>query len=241
MRQLGVIGGLGPMATAYFMELVVKMTDAKTDQEHLNMIIYNRPSIPDRTDYILGKSTNDPSIPIIEIGKSLAAQNVACIAIPCITAHYFHDRLIQEISVPIIHIVKECVSYLKEYGIQKVGIMATDGTIKSALFQNELIKNGIAYCIPDNTHQGYVMDLIYQDVKADCPLELDKFNLVSKYLRKQGAEVILLGCTELSLIKKEQILEQGYLDAMEILAKKAIEICGVSLKGEYQCLIKKRE
>lgn len=69
--RLGIIGGLGPMATAYFMELLINMTDAKCDQDHLEMIIYNCPSIPDRTAYILGKSNANPVVPIIKIGKKL--------------------------------------------------------------------------------------------------------------------------------------------------------------------------
>ena len=91
--SLGIIGGLGPMATAYFMELLINMTDAKCDQDHLEMIIYNCPSIPDRTAYILGKSNANPVVPIIKIGKKLKEQNVDCISIPCITAHYFHDEI----------------------------------------------------------------------------------------------------------------------------------------------------
>ncbi len=91
--RLGIIGGLGPMATAYFMELLINMTDAKCDQDHLEMIIYNCPSIPDRTAYILGKSNANPVVPIIKIGKKLKEQNVDCISIPCITAHYFHDEI----------------------------------------------------------------------------------------------------------------------------------------------------
>ena len=94
--RLGIIGGLGPMATAYFMELLINMTDAKCDQDHLEMIIYNCPSIPDRTAYILGKSNANPVVPIIKIGKKLKEQNVDCISIPCITAHYFHDEIEEE-------------------------------------------------------------------------------------------------------------------------------------------------
>ena len=79
---LGVIGGLGPIATAYFMELIIKMTDAACDQDHLDMIIYNSPRIPDRTSYILGRSDENPVKPMIEIGRKLAQQGADCISIP---------------------------------------------------------------------------------------------------------------------------------------------------------------
>lgn len=88
--KLGVIGGLGPLATACFLEMVTKMTDASCDQEHLEMIIYSAPGIPDRTAYILGRSPDSPVKPMIEIGRKLAREQVSCIAVPCMTAHYLY-------------------------------------------------------------------------------------------------------------------------------------------------------
>ena len=110
--RLGIIGGLGPMATAYFMELLINMTDAKCDQDHLEMIIYNCPSIPDRTAYILGKSNANPVVPIIKIGKKLKEQNVDCISIPCITAHYFHDEIEEKTGCKVmLHLIKYRQTY----------------------------------------------------------------------------------------------------------------------------------
>ena len=100
---LGILGGLGPIATAYFMELLIQMTKAEKDQDHLQMIIYNMPQIPDRTAYILGKSEENPADEMIRLGKQLAAQGADCIAIPCITAHYFYEELSRGIPVPVLH------------------------------------------------------------------------------------------------------------------------------------------
>ena len=100
---LGILGGLGPIATAYFMELLIQMTKAERDQDHLQMLIYNMPQIPDRTAYILGKSEENPADEMIRLGKQLAAQGADCIAIPCITAHYFYEELSREIPVPVLH------------------------------------------------------------------------------------------------------------------------------------------
>lgn len=236
-KRLGVIGGLGPLATAYFFELVIKMTDAKTDQEHVEMIIYNRPSVPDRTRFIIEKSGENPLPDMIEMGQWLKEQGADIIAIPCITAHYFHKELTKAITVPIIHIVKETAEHLASYGIKKAGIMATDGTVYAGLFQKELEKKHIECVLPDEKHQAFVTSLIYEDVKAGRPIETDKFEAVSEYLRGHGAEIIILGCTELSMIKRDYDIGAGYLDAMEILARKAVLLCGAVLKGEYQCLI----
>lgn len=236
---MGVIGGLGPIATAYFYELVIKMTEAKTDQEHLQMLIFSDPSIPDRTDYILGRSKDNPLEAMINIGKALGVMGVDQIAIPCITAHYFHDALTSGIKVPIIHIIKETANYLYEQGIRCAGIMATEGTIYSRLFQDELEACNIKVVLPSEERQKDVTDLIYQNVKASLPVELDKFEKVSSYLRKEGAEIIILGCTELSLIKRDYQIGPGYIDAMEVLAMRSIQLCDAKLKKEYTELITK--
>ncbi|MPW26759.1 amino acid racemase [Alkalibaculum sp. M08DMB] len=236
---LGVIGGLGPMATAYFLELIIKMTDANCDSEHLEMIIHNCPSIPDRTNFILEKSKENPITPMIRIGNQLEKQGVSAIAIPCITAHCFHKELANFINVPIIHIVKETASLLKENGVKIVGIAATDGAIATKLFQNELASVGIDTIIPKKKTQGYVTDLIYGNVKAGKPVDMNKFSVVSKELRQNGSEVIVLGCTELSLIKRDYTIGSGYVDAMEVLAKASILSCQGLLKSQYNDLITK--
>lgn len=236
MNRLGIIGGLGPMATAYFMELVTKMTKADTDQEHIDMIIYSRPSTPDRTRYILGESSESPLPAMIEVGKALTAQQATTIAIPCITAHYFHDELEEAIRVPIIHGIAETVQYLSDRGITKAGIMATDGTVRTGLFTRELQKKNMTAVYPGERGQSFVMDLIYRDVKAGKPADMDKFREVADELHRKGAEVILLGCTELSVIKRDYPLDPGFLDVMEVLAKCSVEACGV-LKEEYRELI----
>lgn len=238
-KTLGVIGGLGPIATSYFMELIIKMTDAETDQEHLDMIIYNCPSIPDRTSYILDKTKPNPLPPIINIGKTLVNGGAEYIAIPCITAHYFYDTLAKEISVPIIDIVTETVKHLKENGISRVGIMATDGTVTSGLFQKALEKEGLEAVLPSEKGQKYVMDLIYRCVKAGKPIDMEKFTSVKAELKNLGADAVILGCTELSLIKRDYQIGAGFIDAMEVLARQSILKCGGSIKAEYNCLITK--
>ena len=236
---LGVIGGLGPIATAHFMELVIRMTEAATDQEHLDMILYNRPSIPDRTSYILDSTKPNPLPEMIRVGNALARQGAKLIAIPCMTAHYFHRELTRYIEAPIVHAIHETAAHLKKHGITKVGIMATDGSIRSKLFQQELLKHGIEPIIPGEQAQKCVMSVIYDDVKANRPAGMDKFRFASDELREKGAQAIILGCTELSLIKRDQEIGPGFIDAMEVLAQQSVIRCGGNLKPEYECLITK--
>lgn len=236
--SLGVIGGLGPMATAYFMELLVKMTKADRDQDHLEMIIYNSPKIPDRTAYILGQSQENPLPEIVSLGKRLKDQMVQCVAIPCITAHYFHHEIQDGIGLPVIHAIRDTAQILRTAGLEKVGIMATDGTISSKIFQREIEQEDMCAVLPDEKAQAAVMSLIYDDVKAGNEPDMGKFAAVRDYLRDQGAQVIVLGCTELSVIKKDYELGEGFIDAMEVLSRSSILACGKCVKPEYEVLFR---
>lgn len=234
---LGVIGGLGPRATTHFMELAIRMTDAATDQQNLDMIVYNFPSIPDRTGYILGSNLRSPLPGLLSVGRELARQGVTCIAIPSVTAHYFYEELQAAIPAPIINIIRETVHHLRENGVRSAGIMATEGTIVSGLFTGALEKAGITPILPSAQAQEDVTHLIYRNIKAGRPAEMERFGRVRGQLRAQGAEVIILGCTELSLIKRDCAIGPGFLDAMEVLAQQAVARCGKPLKPEYRRLI----
>ena len=236
-KVLGVIGGLGPIATAHFMELVINMTEVDTDQQHLPMIVYNAPYIPDRTAHILDNSQPSPLPDMLKIGQTLQSQGAACIAVPCVTAHYFMDKLEQEIHVPIINGVRETVAHLKENGVKKVGIMATDGTVRSGIFHRQLENQGMTPIAPTAAAQADVMHLIFNNVKAGKPAEMDRFFAAAADLRSQGAEAIILGCTELSLIKRDHPIGAGFIDAMEVLAQQSVLVCDKPLKQEYHCLI----
>lgn len=241
MKTLGVIGGLGPMATAYFLELVIRMTDASCDQEHIPMIIYSRPDTPDRTRYILGLSHEDPQRLMVETGRALVRQGAERLALPCITAHYFHAYLEAQIGKPLLNLVEETAAHLKQFGCRRIGVMATDGTVRAALFQRKLARQGMEAVLPGPAGQEKVMRLIYQNVKAGKPIEIDLFRQVEQELKEAGAQVIVLGCTELSMIKKAFSPGPGFLDAMEVLAMRAVQECEAPLKSEYRCLITGQE
>lgn len=236
-KTLGVIGGLGPIATAHFMELIINMTDVPADQQHLPMIVYNAPYIPDRTAYILDNSKESPLPEMLRIGNAMQQQGADCIAIPCVTAHYFFDKLEAGIPVPLINGVRETVRHLKENGIRRVGIMATDGTIRSGIFHRELLAQGLEPVAPHPEAQKHVMHLIFENIKAGKPAEMDRFFAAADALRQAGAEAMILGCTELSLIKRDHEIGAGFIDAMEVLAQQSVIACGKPLKPEFTCLI----
>lgn len=234
-KKLGVIGGMGPLATALFAELVIEMTEAKKDSEHIAMDIINKPGIPDRTQYILGHSKQNPMPEIIRLKRELEERGADVLAMPCNTAFYFYEELVKD-GLPIIHPIEETAVCLKEADIGCVGILATDGTVQTRLFQNGLEQFGIHTVIPDETHQALVMSMIYEDVKAGKAIPEDKIKAVEKHLKEKGAEVLVLGCTELSVAKRSGQVDAGYLDTLEVMARKAVLECGC-LKKKYECLL----
>lgn len=238
MKKLGVIGGLGPMATVYFLQLVTQMSEAGTDQEHMEILLHSNPRIPDRTSYILGRSMEDPLPMMVQAGRGLAAQGAEVIAVPCVTAHYFRERLEEGIGIPVLDAPGETALLLREAGISRAGIMATDGTVASGLVQKVLMARGIECILPDRMGQAKVMSLIYEDMKAGKPADPAKLEAVSGQLFREGAEAVLLACTELSLVKRDFSLKPGYVDVLEVLARKAVASCG-RLKKEYKNLIVK--
>lgn len=236
-KTLGIIGGLGPIATAYLMELITAMTDAKTDQDHIDMIVYSTPSTPDRTSYILDNSAPNPLPCILQNGHRLVSQGAECIAIPCMTAHYFYDCIQSALPIPVIHGIRATALHLRQHGIQKAGIMATDGSIRAGVFYKELTQLGIEPVFPDTHNQQLLMSLIYQDIKAGVPADISRFTAAANYLRSQGVQVIILGCTELSIIKRDMPIGPGYIDTLEVLAQQAVLQCQKPLKPQYRTLI----
>ena len=131
MKTLGIIGGMGPMATAYLLELIIQMTAAKTDQEHLSAVVLNNPQVPDRTAYILDRAKPSP-LPVLE-GMAHALENLGCgvLCAPCVTSHYFYEELAGCVQVPFLHMVRETAKELQAGGKTRAGILATTGTVKS--------------------------------------------------------------------------------------------------------------
>ena len=224
------------MATVLFMKMIISMTDADTDQEHIPMLVRHSPFIPDRTAYILDGTKENPVPYMIEEGKHLAESGADIIAIPCITAHYFHHEFQKHIPVPVIHGIKEAADYIARHGIEKVGIMATDGTVHTDIFQKQLAEKNMQCIYPDEQCQSYVMDLIYKDVKAGRRADLNKLYAVRDHLAGRGAQIIFLGCTELSVIADEEELDGQFLDVMEVLARTCVKSLG-RLKKDYDELI----
>lgn len=232
-KLVGVIGGMGPMATAYFQEMVVDLTDANCDQEHVDMVITNRCSTYDRTDYILGKSENNPVDTLIDDAKKLEKIGANILAITCNTAHYFYSEIQKNVNIQVINMIEETTRYTKDKGYKKVCILGTKGTIYTNLYQNCFEKCNIDYMVLNEKYQNDLMDIIYNDIKAGNYYNIKKFENIISYVKNNGCDCVILGCTELSVLKKKNNLDsEFYIDSLEILAREVIKYCGKDEKKE---------
>jgi aspartate racemase len=230
-KLIGIIGGMGPMASQLFYKMVTDMTEASCDQDHLNMIIYSDASMQDRTSAILNGDYAKIHNQLLADAKILEKSGCEAIGVTCNTAHFFVDMIKDEINIPIIHMVQETVEKVaqKSKG-EKVAVLATDGTIQTKLYQNRLVQVGVAPFILPEDMQRVVMYEIYDRVKKGKPCDSKKWALLDRFIKNAGCKNAILGCTELSVIKEEIPLDDFYVDPMKVLAAKVIEFSGKKLK-----------
>lgn len=228
---LGIIGGVGPLASAYFYDLLTQMTEASKDQEHMNIVILSHATIPDRTAYILKESDSNPYPYLLEDVKTLEKMGVKRIVIPCNTSCYFHEDLQKETHIPISNIIEDTVSYIKEKGIKKVMILATKGTLASHLYQDMCKKYGVLYDVPSEDVEEKVMHIIYQNVKSGKKIDTQKWDEI---ISSSDADAFIMGCTELSVVKRDLHLDDTFIDPLEVEAKILIPAFGKKIREIYK-------
>jgi aspartate racemase len=228
-KVLGIIGGVGPLATMLLGEMIVKRTKANTDQQHVNMVITNNTSIPDRTTYILDRSKANPVPVMISDAAKLKSIGAEVLAVPCNTAHSFYHEIQQGADMQVLHMINETAKRAAQIGAKKVGILATTGTLTTSVYQLACQNAGVQPIVPDEETQEMVMSVIYDDVKAGRPVDFLKWKQIINKLEGLGCDRIILGCTELSIVKKELNLDETYIDSLMVLAESAILACGYEL------------
>lgn len=229
---LGVIGGMGPMASKLFYEMVTLKTVAHKDQDHINMVILSHATMPDRTGAILSGQTEEPLKLLLEDSKTLESLGAKAICVTCNTAHYFMHQISdgKMVSTPVISMIRETAKRMgKLFPGEKVAIMATDGTVKSGLYQKALEAEGVIPYTLSEENQKNTMHLIYDCVKAGLPADKDAFAAVDAELKSSGCKAVLMACTELSVIKADEHLGDFYVDPMEVMAEVAVEFMGKEL------------
>ena len=228
-KTIGVLGGMGPLATADFFTKLVQNTAAASDEEHLLVLIDSDPRIPSRREAILH---NGPSpVPALRAAaQRLISLGAQLLVMPCNTAHHFYPELAGDLPVPFLHMPRLAVEALQRRGIKRACLLATDMTLQSGVYHEIFHASGLELVLPSPKGQRSLMDGIFRGIKGgqtvDCsPL----FTELQQLYQSGAAEIFLLACTELPLLCARWNPDIPTLDSTLILARAAIFEAGGTL------------
>jgi len=219
---IGIIGGMGPMATCDLFNKVIRFTKAENDQDHVHMIIDNNTDIPDRSAHILGQGIT----PVPEMKKAIAKlifDGADVLAMPCNTAHYYYDELYtfaQTLNeqIEFVHMIEETASYCYKREEKKVLLLATKGTYVSNIYRKPFEDLKVELIYPPEHYRELVMAAIYA-YKTGAPINPDVFEKLQPIISSEEITAVILGCTELPLIFQTPINGCHTVDPTAILAQ----------------------
>jgi aspartate racemase len=222
---IGILGGMGPAATADFYSKLVSMTPVHSDQEHLRTVIWSDPTIPDRTEALLGQGP-DPTPWLLHGCRVLREAGATVIAIPCNTAHAFVPRIADRVGLPIIHMIDEVARYLAtlQPPVRVAGLLATTGTVQAGLYQQWLDRVGISLVLPDPASQDLEVMAAIRAVKAGerGVAATEPLRRAARRLVDRGAQAVIAGCTEIPLGLAPAAVSVPLLDPAVVLARALI-------------------
>lgn len=228
-KTVGVLGGMGPYATADYFRKVLELTDAASDQEHIHLIIDDNTKIPDRSRYIMGTG-EDPSKELIATALRLKQAGADILVMPCNTAHFFYKKIKEAVDMPFINMIEEVTLSIRDkFGEgAKVGLLATEGTYIGKMYDKAFAMHNMNLIIPDEKGKQYIYKYIYNIKQGDFETGAKKVCEEVNKMTKLGAAAVILGCTELPLIAGKLPGTVTYIDSTRILACKTVQY---ALKG----------
>lgn len=236
MYDLGIIGGMGPDATAEIFRKIIVLTAASCDQEHMKICVLNKPQIPDRTEYLIN---NGPSpLPLIIEGiNELKCLNTRFFIIPCNTSHVFASQFTNQEDIIFIDMIKTTKNYLREHSKKdKICILGTTGTVSAKVYGHGYNADKININYPNQELQAEVMDIILS-VKANSKTVMQNrvrlIEVIKQIVKEGGDCTFVIACTELSIITSNLKTDSfKFIDAMELLAINAIIKCGYKVNKQ---------
>lgn len=222
-----VLGGMGTLATESYVRILDARTPIHRDQDYLNYIVVNHATVPDRTTWILDHSKPDYNLDLIEDIKQQSLLKPAFFVLICNTAHYAFDKLQAATDIPILNMLQETVNAIKKIkpDAKKVGLLATRGTVEAGLYDHYITDAGYEEIKPTPEILDMTEDLIYHDIKESGHSDGAKYHeLVRRMIKEEGADIVILGCTELSYAE-EMNPETQYpvADSQSIIVDRSLE------------------
>ena len=217
---------MGPLATVNFYERVVLNTDAKCDNEHIDMIVLNHSTMPDRTKCIIENRKPEFLEAIKKDFAILENIGVEAVAIPCNTSHYFYDEFKKLTDLKIINMIEETILEVKKSGVKKISVFGTLGTLNSKVYEKYAKEYELEVKEVSEADKQAVMDIIY-NIKETNNLDNKQFtDILNRYCDDETVGII--ACTELSLLDVPEDINT--VDALNVLVKRSIELSGAGVK-----------
>ena len=231
-KIVGVIGGLGPEATLDFFAKVLAKTQAATDQEHLHLIINNRPDVPNRNEAVAGTGPS-PGPALAENARSLAAAGADFLVMVCNAAHAFQEDITSAVALPFVSIIDETVRATLEQvpEIKKVGVLGSSGCLDARLYQDAFAERGVSTLVPEGEKHDTFMQLLYCIKGGDKGAEVKtEMRQLANALVDEGAEAIIAGCTEVPLVLFADDLAVPLVNSTDVLVDSTVAYA----LGEWQ-------
>lgn len=199
-RLVGILGGMGPSATADFYAKLVRATPAQRDQDHLRVIIWADPTVPSRQEALLAGGP-DPTPWLREGVRHLVEAGAEIVVVPCNTIHAYLGPVMADQPVEFLSIVDATVAAIERRGVDRVGLLATDGALASGLFQSAFRVAGIEWVLPTSPQQE-TLTRVVEAVKAGRvgTETREKMNKLLSGLMHSGVRTVVAGCTEISTL-----------------------------------------
>lgn len=218
---LGVIGGMGPEATVEFMARIVKATPARGDADHLHMIVDNNPKIPSRIAALIDRTGESPAPELVRMARNLQSAGATFLAMPCNTAHGYAQDISAAVSIPLLNMVEQAAGKMA-VRYRQVGLLASTAVIRLRLYHQAFANHGVAVLHPDD--QGAVMEVIMAVKRGDANTgERSVLAGAARALVQRGADVLLIACTELSLLADAIDVPVPVIDTLDVLRDSVIE------------------
>lgn len=233
MRRIGIIGGMGPEATTLLMLRVIGATEARDGADHVPMLVDMNPQVPSRIDALIHGTGRNPGPVIGEMAKRLETGGAEALAMPCNTAHFYADDIRSASPLPFLSMLDlsaDAVARIVEPG-GKIGILASPATQKVGLFDGVFLSRGLDVLFPDDSYS--ILSAIRR-IKVSGPDAHSRaiFAAAAEELRDRGADVLLVGCSEFSLIADAAGSAVPVIDTLDILTRVIVEFSGARLKQQ---------
>jgi len=221
MRRAGVLGGMGPEATLVFLEKFYSLTRGRLEQARPALLVNIDPRVPDRNKAWSGFG-NSPAAALAQMGRGLKRAGADFCVMACVTAHGWVESFEREVGIPLIRMPDVVADALGTGGGANgpVGLLATTTTLEMKLFQNAFAARNSSLIVPDRIGQEALMHAIYAIKKGEEARS--SVLAVAKSLVARGARTVLLGCTDLSVLSPLQLERCAVVDALDLLAERAL-------------------